>query len=167
ASMYAPTPQGWVDERSPIAPSSPYARTKAVVEMALEDFTRAYPLRVLSLRYFNPIGADPRLRTGLQTPNPTHVLGKLIEAYATGVPFRLTGTHWDTRDGSGIRDYIHVWDLAQAHLAGLLRFDEAVASQPYQVVNLGTGVGTTVRELITAFEQVVGAPLATVETGPR
>jgi len=98
------------------------------------------------------------------------VLGKLIEAHTSGQPFRITGVHWDTRDGSGIRDYIHVWDLAEAHLAGLLRFDQVLPPQQperYEVVNVGTGRGTTVRELVTAFEQVVGAPLATVETEPR
>ncbi len=170
AAMYAPTPQGWVDEHSPLAPGSPYARTKAAMELAFEDFTRAYGLRVLSLRYFNPIGADPQLRTGLQTPNPTHVLGKLIEARATGEPFRITGVEWATRDGSGVRDYVHVWDLAEAHLAGLLRFDEVLpagGANRYEVVNLGTGVGTTVRELVAAFEEVVGSAVPTVETGPR
>jgi len=170
ASMYAPTGQGWVDESSPLAPSSPYARTKAILEMALEDFTRAYDLRVLSLRYFNPIGADPLLRTGLQNPNPTHVLGKLIEAHATGTPFRLTGVRWDTRDGSAIRDYIHVWDLAEAHVAGLLAFDRVLpADRPerYEVVNVGTGRGTTVRELVAAFQEVVGRELTVVEAEPR
>ena len=170
AAMYAPTEHGWVDESSPLAPSSPYARTKAILEMALEDFTRAYDLRVLSLRYFNPIGADPLLRTGLQNPNPTHVLGKLIEAHATGETFHLTGVGWNTRDGSAIRDYIHVWDLAEAHVAGLLRFDDALpAGRPdrYGVVNVGTGRGTTVRELVAAFQEVVGRRLAVVEAEPR
>jgi UDP-glucose 4-epimerase len=170
ASMYAPTPQGWVDEQSPLAPSSPYARTKAVLELAFEDFTRAYDLRVLSLRYFNPIGADPRMRTGLQVPNPTHVIGKLIEARATGAPFQITGTGWDTRDGSGIRDYIHVWDLAEAHIAGLFAFDRVLppgAADRYEVVNIGTGTGTTVRELVAAFEEVVGERLTVVEAPSR
>jgi UDP-glucose 4-epimerase len=170
ASMYAPSPRGWVDEASPLEPTSPYARTKAVLETAFADFARAYDLRVLSLRYFNPIGADPRMRTGLQIPNPTHVLGKLIEAWTTGQPFRITGTTWNTRDGSAIRDYVHVWDLAEAHVAGLLGFDEVLppgAADGYEVVNLGTGQGTTVRELVAAFEQVIGQSLSTVEAGPR
>ncbi len=170
AAMYAPTGQGWVDESSPLAPSSPYARTKAVLELALEDCTRAYDLRVLSLRYFNPIGADPLMRTGLQVPNPSHVLGKLIEAHTTGTPFRLTGVRWDTRDGSAIRDYVHVWDLAEAHVAGLVGFDDVLPPdrpERYEVVNVGTGRGTTVRELVAAFEEVVGKPLTVVEAEPR
>jgi UDP-glucose 4-epimerase len=167
AAMYAPTGQGWVDEGSPLAPSSPYARTKVIVETALEDFTGAYDLRVLSLRYFNPIGADPLLRTGLQNPSPSHVLGRLIAAHATGEPFQLTGVGWDTRDGTAIRDYVHVWDLAEAHVAGLLRFDDVVRDRCYEVVNVGTGRGTTVRELVAAFQEVVGQELTVVETEPR
>jgi len=73
-----------------------------------------------------------------------------------------------TRDGSGLRDYIHVWDLALAHVAAVQRFDEvATADEPYQVINLGTGDGVTVRELVAAFERVTGEPLAVVETGRR
>jgi UDP-glucose 4-epimerase len=79
------------------------------------DIAAAGLIRVLSLRYFNPIGADPKMRTGLQLRQPTHALGKMLQAYEEGVPFLITGTDWPTRDGSGIRDYVHVWDLAAAH----------------------------------------------------
>ena len=170
AAIYAASAQGWVDEESPLGPASPYARTKAVLETALQDFADAYRLRVLSLRYFNPIGADPKLRTGLQTVSPTHVLGKLIESQMTGRPFEITGVDWPTRDGTGIRDYIHVWDLAEAHVAGLLAFDRVLpagSAGRYDAVNLGTGRGTTVRELIAAFEEVAGCRLDVVEAPPR
>ncbi|WP_371536082.1 UDP-glucose 4-epimerase GalE [Streptomyces sp. NBC_00466] len=170
ASIYAPTADARVDETSPVAASSPYARTKQMMEQVLQDWTVAAPVRVVALRYFNPIGADPQLRTGLQDLNPTHALGKLIEAYTEGTPFTVTGGDWDTRDGSGIRDYIHVWDLALAHVAALTRFDEVVepaADDRYQVINVGTGQGTTVRELVTAFEEAVGETLDVREAGPR
>ena len=72
---------------------------------------RYRPDAVPTLRYFNPIGADPKMRTGLQDPHPTHVLGKMIEAHTTGGTFTVTGVDWPTRDGSGLRDYVHVWDL--------------------------------------------------------
>ena len=78
---------------------------------------------MLSLRYFNPIGADPKMRTGLQLARPTHALGKMIQAQQEGVPFVITGTDWPTRDGTGLRDYVHVWDLAAVHVAALTRFD--------------------------------------------
>ncbi|MGH8889003.1 MAG: UDP-glucose 4-epimerase GalE [Acidothermaceae bacterium] len=166
ASIYAPNADLTVDESSQLDPKSPYAMTKFIVERILEDVARATPLRVLSLRYFNPVGADPQRRTGLQTARPTHALGKLIEAYETGTPFTITGTDWPTRDGSAIRDYIHVWDLAQAHIAALQRFDDAVPYTGYQVVNVGTGTGTTVRELVAAFRSVVG-DLDVREAGAR
>lgn len=169
AALYAAAADFTVEENSAIAPQSPYARTKAVMETALRDFAAAGGPHVISLRYFNPIGADPSLRTGLQLPRPTHALGKLIEAFETGDAFRLTGVDWATRDGSGVRDYVHVWDLALAHVAAVEKFDEvtAVDSSDYEVINLGTGSGTTVRELIAAFERVVGRSLPVEETGPR
>ncbi|MFC0007395.1 UDP-glucose 4-epimerase GalE [Micromonospora siamensis] len=169
ASIYQPGADFTVDESSPIEALSPYARSKAMLEQMLEDVARAYPLRVLSLRYFNPIGADPRLRTGLQVPRPTHVLGRLIEAARGGEEFPLTGTDWPTRDGSGIRDYVHVWDLARAHVLALRRFDSIFPADgdAYTVINLGTGDGTTVRELVTAFEQVLGHSVKVHETDRR
>lgn len=169
AAMYGPGEDFAVDEDSAIEPSSPYARTKAAVEAMLRDVAAATDLRALSLRYFNPIGADPQLRTGLQVKRPTHLLGKLIEAAESGAEFSITGTDWPTRDGTGIRDFIHVWDLAAAHIAGLRRFDEVVPKDGpgYQVLNLGTGTGTTVREMVDAFEQVTGERLVQRETGPR
>ncbi|MFC8722934.1 UDP-glucose 4-epimerase GalE [Kitasatospora sp. NPDC057198] len=172
ASVYAPAPDARVTEASPVDASSPYARTKQMMEQVLQDWTRgdgADNQRVIVLRYFNPVGADPELRSGLQDLNPTHALGKLIEAYETGRPFTVTGTGWETRDGSGIRDYVHVWDLAAAHVAALVRFDDAVApgaEERYRVVNVGTGSGTTVRELVAAFQEVVG-PIDVREAGPR
>lgn len=160
ASMYGAEADFSVGEESTIDPQSPYAATKVMVENVLRDVAGASALRVLSLRYFNPIGADPQLRTGLQVARPSHALGKLVQAYEDNVPFHITGVDWTTRDGTGIRDYVHVWDLAQAHVEGLRRFDDVVpAESGYRVVNLGSGTGTTVRELVTAFESVIGKPL--------
>jgi UDP-glucose 4-epimerase len=169
AAIYAPGPDFSVDETSGLAPGSPYARTKVVMETVLEDCTAAYDLRVLSLRYFNPIGADPQLRTGLQVRRPTHLLGQILNAADNGTEFLLTGVDWPTRDGSGIRDYIHVWDLALAHVQALQRFDELLpAGQPgYEVINLGTGSGTTVKEFVEAYRAVGDKPLQVREAGPR
>jgi UDP-glucose 4-epimerase len=97
------------------------------------------------------------MRTGLQLPRPTHALGKMIQAQEEGIPFLVTGTDYPTRDGSGIRDYVHVWDLALAHVAALGRFD--ALPEPTTVINLGTGTGTTVRELLAAFNTVAGTPI--------
>ncbi len=166
ASIYDVNDDFTVDELSPVAPASPYARTKAVVEGMLADISTATSLKVLSLRYFNPIGADPLMRTGLQLPAPSHALGKLIEARRDDKPFCLTGDDYPTRDGSGIRDYVHVWDLATAHLAALERFDSVLEHTSHRVINLGTGTGTTVKELVDAFETVTGEPLRLI-TAPR
>ena len=157
ASIYRAGDDLAVDEDSPLDPRSPYARTKAVCEAMFADIAAAQLIRVLSLRYFNPIGADPKMRTGLQLKWPTHALGKMIQAYQAGDPFPVTGTDWPTRDGSGLRDYVHVWDLATAHVAALTRFDAMPG--PATVINVGTGAGTTVRELLDAFNRVADHPV--------
>lgn len=168
ASVYAGESGGGVDESGVLAPASPYATTKAMVERILEDAANAGAFRAIALRYFNPIGADPRLRSGLQSLTPSHALGKIMTAHARGEAFSITGTDWPTRDGSGLRDYIHVWDLALAHVAAVEGFDEVVSvDAPYRVINLGTGDGVTVRELIAAFERVTGSALRVTETGRR
>ncbi|TDD06430.1 UDP-glucose 4-epimerase GalE [Nonomuraea deserti] len=163
ASIYQAGADHTVDEDSPLAPQSPYAQTKAVCEAMFADIAASRPIRILSLRYFNPVGADPRMRTGLQLRRPSHALGKMIEAYEDGVPFQITGTGYPTRDGTGIRDYVHVWDLATAHVAALRRFDALDTG----VINLGTGAGTTVRELAEAFNRVVDRPIEVVEAPAR
>jgi len=167
AAIYQAGEGGSVDEDSPIVPLSPYGRTKAVCEGMFADIAAGTPLRVLSLRYFNPIGADPQLRTGLQTRYPSHALGRLIQAHQAGEPFQITGTDYPTRDGSGIRDYVHVWDLAAAHVAALQSFDAALDAATSLAINVGTGTGTTVRELVAAFNTVVSRPVAVAEAPRR
>jgi UDP-glucose 4-epimerase len=162
AGMYRPEADLSVTEESALEPQNPYTRSKMMAELLLEDLCAAYGLRVISLRYLNPIGADPRMRTGLQSSRPTHALGKMIESFELGVPFTITGVHWDTRDGTAVRDYIHVWDIARAFREAVDRFDtivppaEAPGRSGYEVINLGTGGGTTVRELVEAFRGVAG-----------
>jgi UDP-glucose 4-epimerase len=126
----------------------------------------------IALRYFNPIGADPKMRSGLHLKEPSHAIAKLVEVQLGRLPqFTITGTDYPTRDGTGIRDYIHVWDLAHAHVKAVEDFKgvfERAGNPPenYLVINLGTGLGVTVRELVTAFEKVIGQPINKVE-GPR
>ena len=171
ASLYDTPADGFeVDESSPLAPPSPYARTKFMMEQILADLAEATDLRAIMLRYFNPIGADPDLETGVYAREPSHVLGQLVLA-ATGQrdAFTITGTEHPTKDGTGIRDYLHVWDLAQAHVAAVERFDAALAQAgaPSAIVNIGTGEGVTVLELLKTFEQVFGKPVPTVDAPPR
>ncbi|PIE21420.1 MAG: UDP-glucose 4-epimerase GalE [Arachnia propionica] len=167
ASVYQPDDDFVVTEESALEPGSPYARTKFMVEMILKDFAQASDMRVTSLRYFNPIGTDPKLRSGQQLEKPSHVLAKLLEAWVEQSTFTVTGISWPTRDGSGIRDFIHVWDLARAHVAALEHFDEVTRDEPYQVYNIGTGNGVTVKELAACFEKVSGTPLQIKFGDPR
>ncbi|MEV4438072.1 UDP-glucose 4-epimerase GalE [Streptomyces sp. NPDC049577] len=171
ASIYRPSEDDFtVDEDSPLAPASPYAHTKAMAEQILKDTATAGGPRSMSLRYFNPIGADPQLRTGLQVLKPTHALGRMIDAHHSGQKFTITGTDWPTPDGTCVRDYVHVWDLADAHLRALHRFDQVLptdGTDRHQVIILGAGKATTVRELVNAFGEVTGRPLPVVETARR
>ena len=171
ASIYQPGEDLTVDEDSPLNPQSPYARSKAITETIFADIAAAEPVRILSLRYFNPIGADPLMRTGLQIAHPSHALGKILQSLSEQTVFHVTGTDYPTRDGSGIRDYVHVWDLAAAHVAALRRFDAAFTSagagSGYAVINLGTGTGTTVRELVAAVSRVTGTAVRTRDAPRR
>ena len=169
ASIYDDVDNFVVDESSPLNPRSPYARTKYMMEMVLNDFCTAYNMQGISLRYFNPIGNDPKLRSGLYQKESTHVLGKLLHTVENeGASFTVTGTNWPTRDGSGIRDYIHLWDLASAHMAALLSFDSIFNSEAgYEAINIGRGDGVTVIELLRAFENVYGKKLNVEYAGSR
>jgi UDP-glucose 4-epimerase len=170
ASLYAMVPDFEVDESSPLDPPSPYARTKRMMETVLEDMAAATDLRAIILRYFNPIGSDPDLESGIYAREPSHVLGQLVMA-AQGQKdsFTITGTEHPTRDGTGIRDYIHVWDLARAHVRAVESFDEVLAKvdAPSTVINIGTGAGVTVRELVASFERVFGREVPVTEAPPR
>lgn len=173
AAIYDVVPGFMVTEESPLRPLSPYARTKFMMEMVLKDYCLAYGMQAIALRYFNPIGSDPQMRTGLHIQHPSHLIGKLVEVSQGREPvFNLTGIDWPTRDGSGIRDYLHVWDLALAHLKALENFDQAITEgaeeqSEYAVINLGTGNGVTVKEFLVAFENVVGKQLPVSIQPPR
>jgi UDP-glucose 4-epimerase len=173
AAIYDDIDNFIVNESSSLNPRSPYARTKYMMEMILQDFCNAYDMRGIALRYFNPIGADPKLRSGAHIQHPSHVLGKLTEAALNkDSVFNITGVNWQTRDGSGIRDYIHVWDLALAHVKAIENFANVFShvhngNEKYVVINLGTGNGVTVKELVAAFEKVYGKEINKKETEPR
>ncbi|MDF1604976.1 UDP-glucose 4-epimerase GalE [Nocardioides sp. YIM 152315] len=170
ASLYAMKDSFEVTEDDALDPTSPYARTKRMMEQILQDMASATDLRAIILRYFNPIGSDPDLESGIYAREPSHVLGQLVMA-ARGQKdsFTITGTDLPTRDGTGIRDYVHVWDLARAHVRAVERFDRVLAEvdAPSVVLNVGTGQGVTVRELVAAFEEVFGKRVPITEASPR
>ena len=170
ASLYATKDDFEVTEADPLDPASPYARTKRVMEMVLTDLAAATDLRAIILRYFNPIGSDPDLESGIYVREPSHVLGQLVMA-ARGQKdaFTITGVEHPTRDGTGIRDYVHVWDLARAHVRAVEQFDQVLATvgSTSTVINVGTGEGVTVRELVSSFEAVFGSSVPVAEAPPR
>jgi len=170
ASLYATKDGFEVTEEDGLGTGSPYARTKLMMEQVLQDLAASTDLRAVILRYFNPIGSDPGLESGIYVKEPSHVLGQLVLAARGQKPsFTVTGTDLPTRDGTGIRDYIHVWDLARAHVRAVEKFDDVLAevAAPSTIINVGTGDGVTVRELVASFEKVFGSAVPLTEAPPR
>jgi len=152
AAVYGNAEQVPVRETAPTAPISPYGTSKLMSEIMLHDAGRAHGLRFVVLRYFNVAGADPKLRTGQSTPNATHLIKVACEA-ALGkrAKLQLFGTDYPTEDGTCIRDYIHVSDLARAHLAALTYLRRGGASATF---NCGYGRGYSVLQVIDAVRRV-------------
>ncbi|HEY1077192.1 MAG TPA: UDP-glucose 4-epimerase GalE [Fontimonas sp.] len=164
ASIFGEPQAALIDENHPKRPVNPYGWTKLAVEQLLEDCARAYGLRSVSLRYFNAAGADPSGEIGEAHEPETHLIPRLLRA-ANGepLPVRIFGDDYPTPDGTCIRDYIHVNDLADAHLKALLALDRSAGFACY---NLGNGQGYSVREVISSVESVIGRPLD-MEIAPR
>lgn len=153
-----------LDETHAQAPLNPYGRSKLMVEQALADYARHVDFRSVCLRYFNAAGADPEGRIGERHHPETHVIPLAIQtALGQREGFTLFGDDYDTRDGTAVRDYVHVLDLADAHVRALRYL---LAGGQTTAFNLGSGVGTTVRELIEAIRDAADTPVV-VETAPR
>lgn len=162
AAVYGEPGVDVIDESTPLAPINPYGHTKAMVERVLAEEARAGGLAAMALRYFNACGADgPR---GEDHRPETHLIPRLC-AFARGAlpEFRIHGGGHATPDGSAIRDYVHVVDLARAHALAV----EALDAPGFEAINLGSGVGASVREVIAAAESVVGRSLEVPEGPPR
>lgn len=146
-----------VDEDAPTRPINPYGTSKLMTEWMLRDAAAAHGLRYIALRYFNVCGADPDGRSGQATRNPTHLL-EIAAQVATGQRSEMWiyGDDYPTPDGTCVRDYIHVSDLAAAHVAAL---DHLEAGGESRVLNCGYGRGYSVREMLAALERAVGHPL--------
>lgn len=164
ASVYGEPTTASVDETAPPAPMSPYGTTKLMVEWILRDTAAATDLRYAALRYFNVAGADPKGRSGQIVRKATHLIKVACEV-ACGARSRITvfGDDYGTPDGTCIRDFIHVSDLADAHLAAL---DYLGGGGESTVLNCGNGRGYSVREVLRAMEAVTGNPLPS-DIGPR
>ena len=165
AAVYGIPESGKVTLQTPTEPVNPYGMSKLMTEIMLRDVSRVMPLKHAILRYFNVAGADPGGRIGQSTPDCTLLLKVACEA-ALGKRKELYiyGTDHPTPDGTGVRDYIHVSDLAAAHVLALRRLE---AGGDSTTLNCGYGHGYSVREVVRAVEQVHGSPLTVVETDRR
>ncbi len=153
-----------IAEDHPRNPVSPYGESKLAVEKILQWYQRAYPLRFAALRYFNAAGADPDGELGEDHAPETHLIPLAIEAALGGRGLEIYGTDYPTPDGTAVRDYIHVADLADAHLVALAQLGKGASSL---TLNLGTGRGHSVREVISAVERASGRKVPVRETDRR
>ena len=165
ASVYGEPESSPVSEDAPLRPINVYGETKRTLEAAARWYARAYGLRVAALRYFNVAGAS--VRNGEVHDPETHLIPNAIKAVLGGAPLNVWGDDYPTPDGTPIRDYLHVLDLAEAHRLAL----EATAPDDARtdemlICNLGSGRGFSVREVIAAAERVIGRPIPRIE-GPR
>lgn len=139
-------------EVDPTEPVSPYGESKLMIDMMLESYRKAYGLNYVSFRYFNACGADPQRRHG-QAPGATHIIARVLESLRDNQEFTLNGNNYPTPDGTCVRDYVHVADIAQAHVLALSPV------VPSGVYNLGTSTGTSNQEIIAAAERITGRQL--------
>jgi UDP-arabinose 4-epimerase len=153
-----------IDEEHCQLPINPYGNTKLVDEFMIKDFAHAYGLHYIIFRYFNAAGADLDGELGLLHEFPSHLIPLAMQAASGKRPYlEIYGTDYPTRDGTGVRDYIHVVDLAAAHVLGV---DYLLQNRPNAVLNLGTGKGCSVKEIVNAIENVTGIAVP-VREAPR
>ena len=157
ATVYSEDEESPLNEKSKVLPNNPYGETKLAAEQFLEDFSKnsKSPWKIICLRYFNPIGSHPSGNFGESPLNvPNNLFPYICQvANFTRDKLYIFGKDWPTSDGTCVRDYIHVMDLAEGHLAALNAISKNI-KQSFIVINLGTGVGTSVLELIETFESI-------------
>jgi len=149
AATYGEPLLGECHEVDPCEPVSPYGQSKLMIDMILESYRRAYNLDYVSFRYFNACGADPQGRHG-QEPGATHLIARYLEATRDNGNFRIYGDDYPTADGTCVRDYVHVEDIARAHALALHH------KIPAGIYNLGSNSGTSVKEVMDRARQLVG-----------
>lgn len=165
AAVYGFPDGGVASEESALAPINPYGTSKLMSEWMLRDTAAAHGIQYVALRYFNVAGADPQARMGQRTPEATHLIKVACQA-ALGMreSIGIYGTDYPTPDGTGIRDYIHIEDLASAHLCALQYLENGGIPT---AMNVGYGRGSSVREVLKLVREVSGVDFRTVEAGRR
>ena len=165
AAVYGLSPKGQLTESEPLNPVNPYGESKAMVERVLRDVSASTDFRYVALRYFNAAGADERARIGQARKKATHLITVALRAACGVLPkMYLFGTDYDTPDGTCIRDYIHMGDLAEAHVAALNHLVNGGESRAF---NCGYGHGYSVREVIEEVKKVTGRQFEVEETDRR
>ena len=165
AAVYGTPEKVPIPEDHPLRPINPYGETKLIMERALHWYGVAYGLRSAALRYFNAAGADPQSEIGEDHNPETHLIPLIVRATLGLIPFvEIYGTDYPTPDGTAIRDYIHVTDLADAHVLALRYLMEGGESV---ALNLGTGRGFSVREVVAAVERSSGGRKTPIRDAPR
>ncbi len=155
AAVYGDVQNGRAVETQPPVPVSPYGRSKLATEWMLDDFARAHDLAYVALRYFNVAGADHQLRAGQRSPNATHLFKAACEAVLGQRPqLEVFGSDYPTHDGTGVRDYIHVTDLARAHLSALRGLRSGALRR--ETMNCGYGRGYSVLDVVEAVSRAEG-----------
>ena len=153
-----------IKEATPQEPINPYGRTKLIAEQMLRDFATAYALRYVALRYFNASGADPDGELGEWHDPETHLIPRALQAAGDKIPhLAVFGEDYETADGTCVRDYVHVTDLARAHV---LAFHHLLSGGKNIAVNLGTGSGTSVRDVVETIARITGREVPT-KSHPR
>ena len=164
AAVYGEPKRIPISEDHPCAPTNPYGETKWIFEKVLQSFYETGKLNYISLRYFNAAGADPEGKLGEDHSPETHLIPIGLNAALNGDSIPIFGTDYETPDGTCIRDYIHVTDLAQAHILALEKLEEGGISGVY---NLGNGNGYSVREVIETIRKITGKKIVSVESPRR
>jgi UDP-glucose-4-epimerase GalE len=154
AAVYGVPQTSPIPENAPKAPINPYGQSKLAVEHMLADFSQAYGINYAALRYFNAAGATPEAALGYQRPDPFHLVPvAMLAILGKRPPLQLFGTDYPTPDGTAVRDYIHVADLAEAHTLALRHITATHGNLP---LNLGTSNGYSVQQILTACHQITG-----------
>ena len=165
AAVYGVPKQIPIPESHPLNPFNPYGQTKFFIEKILQDYEKAYGLKFISLRYFNAAGADPEGRLGELHEPETHLIPNiLLFLLGKKKSFEIFGTDFPTEDGTAVRDYIHVTDLAKAHVLALKKL---LASSQSEFINLGTNKGYSVLEIVNKTEEITGEKVLYKESPKR
>ena len=164
AAVYGEPQHVPIDENHLCRPTNPYGNTKLSVERMLSDCDAAHGIRSICLRYFNAAGAHPSGTIGEMHDPETHLIPLILKNALSSAPIKIFGTDYPTDDGTCVRDYVHVCDLARAHLLALIALNDGY---PSAVFNLGNSVGHSVRQVIDVARAVTGKAIETVECGRR